>query len=205
MARRGASARPHLTRHPFQKTTHFSSLNRPCRTTDPGDSCTASIRQAVKTCVAVRFKMSVPDFQALMLPLLRTAGNDEERPLAEARDALPAEFRLSDADRDELLPSGRQSKFSNRVAWAKSYLQQAGLLVSSRRGHFQISDRGRDVHKAGPPRISRSHFDFGSAVSVHILCLPCRLTQLGYHNALKSLNSFRAKLLGFLISLMAAR
>jgi restriction system protein len=75
--------------------------------------------------------MSVPDFQALMLPLLRTVGNDEEHSLAEARDALAAEFRLSDADRDELLPSGRQSKFSNRVAWAKSYFQQAGLLVRS--------------------------------------------------------------------------
>ncbi len=66
---------------------------------------------------------------------------------------MAAEFKLSDTDREEPLPSGRQSKFSNRVAWAKSYLQRAGLLLSPRRGHFQISDRGREVLRAAPPRI----------------------------------------------------
>lgn len=97
--------------------------------------------------------MAVPDFQSLMLPLLRMAGDGKEHSLAEARDALAAEFKLNDADREELLPSGRQSKFSNRVAWAKGYLQQAGLLASPRRGHFQLSDRGLDVLKSCPPRI----------------------------------------------------
>lgn len=88
-----------------------------------------------------------------MLPLLHIAADGDEHSLAEARGVLAAEFRLTDADREELLPSGRQSKFSNRVAWAKSYLQQGGLLVSPRRGHFQISARGRDVLKSPPPRI----------------------------------------------------
>ena len=97
--------------------------------------------------------MAVPDFQSLMMPLLRIAANGQEHSLAEARDVLAAEFKLSDTDREEPLPSGRQSKFSNRVAWAKSYLQQAGLLLSPRRGHFQISDRGREVLRAAPPRI----------------------------------------------------
>jgi restriction system protein len=97
--------------------------------------------------------MAVPDFQSLMMPLLRIAGDGREHSLAEARDILVAELRLSDADREELLPSGRQSKFANRVTWAKVYLHQAGLLLSPRRGHFQISDRGRDVLKASPQRI----------------------------------------------------
>lgn len=97
--------------------------------------------------------MAVPDFQSLMLPLLRVAADGREHPLAEARETLAVEFKLSDADRDEPLPSGRQSKFSNRVAWAKSYLQQAGLLSSPRRGHFQISDRGRSVLNNPPPKI----------------------------------------------------
>lgn len=97
--------------------------------------------------------MAVPDFQSLMLPLLRIAGDGKEHSLAEARNVLAAEFKLSDADREEPLPSGRQSKFSNRVAWAKSYLQQAGLLTSPRRGHFQITARGRDVLKSLPPRV----------------------------------------------------
>lgn len=97
--------------------------------------------------------MAVPNFQSLMLPLLHMAADGNEHSLAEARDVLAAEFRLTDTDREEPLPSGRQSKFSNRVAWAKSYLQQGGLLVSPRRGHFQISSRGRDVLKTSPPRI----------------------------------------------------
>src|SRR5262245_17706400 len=97
--------------------------------------------------------MAVPDFQSLMMPLLRIARDGQEHSLTEARDALATEFKLSASDRDELLPSGRQSKFSNRVAWAKSYLQQAGLLLSPRRGHFQISDRGREVLTSAPTRI----------------------------------------------------
>lgn len=97
--------------------------------------------------------MGVPDFQSLMLPLLRIAADGREHSLAEARDGLAADFKLSDAELQELLPSGRQGKFANRVAWAKSYLQQAGLLLSPRRAHFQISDRGRAVLKAPPSRI----------------------------------------------------
>jgi restriction system protein len=97
--------------------------------------------------------MAVPDFQSLMLPLLRIAEDGKEHSLAEAREKMATDFALTKEDRDELLPSGRQSKFSNRVAWAKSYLQQAGLLISPRRGHFQISPRGSDVLKSPPERI----------------------------------------------------
>jgi restriction system protein len=97
--------------------------------------------------------MAVPDFQSLMLPLLRISADGQEHQLAEARRVLAAEFKLNDADRDELLPSGQQSKFANRVAWAKVYLAQADLLRSTRRGHFQISDRGRKVLEAPPTRI----------------------------------------------------
>jgi len=97
--------------------------------------------------------MAVPDFQSLMLPMMRFASDGREHSLGEAREILSNQFKLSDADLEEMLASGRQSKFSNRVAWAKSYLQQAGLLVSSRRGHFQISERGKEVLKAPPSRI----------------------------------------------------
>lgn len=97
--------------------------------------------------------MAVPDFQSLMLPLLRIAADGREHSLAEARDVMAADLKLSPAELEEMLPSGRQAKFANRVAWAKSYLQQAGLLVSPRRAHFHISDRGRAVLKTPPPRI----------------------------------------------------
>jgi restriction system protein len=97
--------------------------------------------------------MSVPDFQSFLLPLLRLAGDGREHSLADARRALASEFKLSQADQEELLPSGRQSRFANRVAWAKSYLQQAGLLVTPRRGYLCISHRGQEVLKAPPARI----------------------------------------------------
>src|SRR6185436_76804 len=97
--------------------------------------------------------MSVPDFQSLMLPMLRIADDGKDHSLSEARELLSAEFHLSAADLEELLPGGRQSKFANRVAWAKSYLQQAGLVVSPRRGHFQVSARGQEVLAVPPSRI----------------------------------------------------
>jgi restriction system protein len=103
--------------------------------------------------------MAVPDFQSLMLPLLRVAADAKEHSLAEAREKLADEFKLSHEDHEELLPSGRQSKFSNRVAWAKSYLQQAGLLSSPRRGHFQVSARGSEILKSPPDRIDISFLE----------------------------------------------
>lgn len=98
--------------------------------------------------------MAIPDFQTFMLPLLRFASDGKEHSNREARDALAAEFHLTDQERTELLPSGRQSRFDNRVAWAKSFLQQAGLLTAPRRRHFQISDRAREVLQENAPRIN---------------------------------------------------
>jgi len=88
-----------------------------------------------------------------MLPVLRIAGDGKEHALAEARTRIASELGLTEADQTELVPSGRQSRFANRVAWAKVYLEQGGLVDSRRRGHFQITDRGRDVLKAPPARI----------------------------------------------------
>jgi len=97
--------------------------------------------------------VAVPDFQSLMLPLLKLAADGQPHSLAEAREALATQSGLTQADRDELLPSGSQSKFSNRVAWAKSYLQQAGLLTSPKRGYFLILPRGEKVLMSPPPKI----------------------------------------------------
>jgi len=85
--------------------------------------------------------------------MLRIAADGSDHSLSEAREVLSGEFRLTPADLEELLPSGRQSKFANRVAWAKSYLQQAGLVVSPRRGYFQVSPRGQELLNAPPTRI----------------------------------------------------
>lgn len=88
-----------------------------------------------------------------MLPALRLLGQGDARAAAEVRTALAAEFRLTDEDIAQLLPSGRQTTFANRVAWAYSYLKQAGLIASPKRGTYQITDRGRGVLAESPTRI----------------------------------------------------
>ena len=78
--------------------------------------------------------MSIPDFQSLMLPVLRLAAEGEIR-VSDAVDRLASDFKLSPEDRSHLLPSGRQTTFANRVHWAKSYLGKAGLVELTRRAH----------------------------------------------------------------------
>ncbi|GAB6083664.1 restriction endonuclease [Desulfuromonas carbonis] len=103
--------------------------------------------------------MAIPNYQTLMLPLLSFAADGQEHSVREAREHLAADLGLSDEERAELLPSGRQSVFDNRVAWAKTYLQRAGLLSAPRRAHFQITDRGRQVLAENPASIDTKLLD----------------------------------------------
>lgn len=89
-----------------------------------------------------------------MLPLLKFASDGKEHSIEQARENMGSFFKLTDEDRKSLLPSGRQTVFSNRVAWAKVYLHHAGLLTSQRRGYFQISERGREALRENPPEIN---------------------------------------------------
>lgn len=98
--------------------------------------------------------MAIPDFQTIMLPLLQLAAQGPETTIQDAREQLAASFGLTDEDQEQLLPSGRQRTFSNRVSWAGSYLRRAGLLKSTGRGRFGITDEGRAVVAAPPPRIT---------------------------------------------------
>jgi len=87
--------------------------------------------------------MPIPDYQTLMLPVLSLASDGQEHTLREAYEKLAAQFDLTEQERKELLPSGQQEVFHNRVGWARTYLKMAGLLGSKRRGYFHITDRGR--------------------------------------------------------------
>jgi restriction system protein len=89
--------------------------------------------------------MGVPDFQSFFMPLLELAADGEEHSIREARGVIASRMNLSEADLSELLPSGTQTKFDNRVAWARSYFVQAKVLESTRRGYFRITDRGREL------------------------------------------------------------
>ncbi len=103
--------------------------------------------------------MAIPDFQSLMRPLLELAADGREHSLQEAREKLTMKFGLTEAEQQALLPSGRQPVFANRVAWAKVYLQRAGILDALQRGTFKISDRGRDALKQAPDRITSKYLD----------------------------------------------
>lgn len=97
--------------------------------------------------------MTVPDFQSFMLPLLKFAADGKEHNQSEASDALALHFKITEIDRKEMLSSGRQTRFNNRVAWANVYLRKAGFLESTRRGRFKITERGSEILTSNPSRI----------------------------------------------------
>jgi restriction system protein len=89
--------------------------------------------------------MPIPDFQSIMLPLLRLCHDGSEYANREVLEALAVEFSISDEERKLLLPSGQQRVFDNRVAWARAHMKMAGLLENTRRGVFHITTQGKDV------------------------------------------------------------
>ena len=99
--------------------------------------------------------MAVPDYQSLMLPLLRfVGGKKDETSTGEAVEALARELNLTDEDLKEMLPSGIQFTFVNRVGWAATYMKKAGLLEATRRGYYQITPRGQELLKKQPKSIN---------------------------------------------------
>jgi len=97
--------------------------------------------------------MAIPDYQSCMLPLLEFSGDGAEHRVAEAVEALSLRFRLTQGEREELLPSGTQYVIANRVAWARTYLKKAGLLSDPKRSFLQITERGREILASNPGRI----------------------------------------------------
>ena len=98
--------------------------------------------------------MPIPDFQSLMRPLLNCASDGKEHALREVIDRLAVQCGLTDVERKQLLPSGNQEVFVNRVAWAKTHLKMAGLLDSPKRGYLNITPLGLNVLSEFPERIN---------------------------------------------------
>lgn len=98
----------------------------------------------------------VPDFEQLRRPVLEKAANGERR-ISKVVEELAIELNLSQEDREALLPSGKQTRFANRVHWAKSYLKQAGMIKNTRWGYFEITDRGREFLQNHEGMITREH------------------------------------------------
>ena len=97
--------------------------------------------------------MPIPDFQTIMLPLLKQLSDGDEHSNQDTLKSLAEHFQLTNEDLAQLLPSGLQPLFTNRVAWAKSHLKMARLIDSPRRGYYKILPRGLDVLKTNPTRV----------------------------------------------------
>ena len=101
----------------------------------------------------------IPDYQSLMLPLLKYSGDQQEHRLRDAIEHLADEFKLTKEERKELSPSGQQARFDNRVSWASTYLKKASLLESTKRGYVRITDRGSKVLENPPASINITYLE----------------------------------------------
>jgi restriction system protein len=103
--------------------------------------------------------MPIPDFQSVMLPLLRFIGDQQEHSLRELVNTLSDHFNLTVQERRALLPNGQQRIFYNRVGWAQIFMYKAGLLAPTPKQYFPITRRGLAVLKRNPSRIDVKFLD----------------------------------------------
>ena len=124
----------------------------------------------------------IPKYEKIMLPLLKYLSDGQEHSLSDAHDSLSEQFKLTDEELRELLPSGQQTIFRNRVGWARTYMKKAGLIISTKRAHFRISDNGLELLEENPTEITskflRRYDDFVKLQSVKNDKQTCSSTQL---------------------------
>jgi restriction system protein len=96
--------------------------------------------------------LTIPDYQTLMLPVLKIAAEGRKR-VNEAADRIADDFGITAQEREQLLPSGKTPLLINRIHWSKTYLTKAGLLSSPQRGWFEASSAGRELLAKNPPRV----------------------------------------------------
>jgi restriction system protein len=97
--------------------------------------------------------MAVPGFQKFMLPLLEVVNDGKDYSQDDVIDSLASRANLSQEEKNEILPSGMQTRFENRVGWARTHLKKAGLIESTGRGRFRITQRGLEILKSKPATI----------------------------------------------------
>jgi len=103
--------------------------------------------------------MAIPGFQSIMLPLLKLLSDNKERVVDEIVNSLGKHFSLTQEEMEELLKSGVQARFRNRVGWARTHLKMAGLVTTPRRGIVTITERGQDVLKENLKEINMKFLD----------------------------------------------
>lgn len=115
--------------------------------------------------------MAVPKYDELMKPLLETVKDGQLYKIKDIYVILAQLLKLDSSDLSEMLPSGRQTVFRNRVGWAKTYLKKAGLIDSPARASIVITDAGRTVLQENLDKIDSKYLekfpsfrDFSSAL-----------------------------------------
>ena len=103
--------------------------------------------------------MAIPDFQSIMLPLLKSFSDKQTHTMRDCVETMATGFHLTEEERNEMLPSGVQRRFDNRVGWALTHLRKAGLLVWPKSGQYQITDRGLSVLTSAPDKITIGFLD----------------------------------------------
>jgi restriction system protein len=101
--------------------------------------------------------MPVPDYQKFFHPILTCISDGKEHRIRDIYEDLADIFGLTEDDRAELLPSGSQQVYKNRIGWAKTYLKKAGLITSPRRGIIRITERGRGVLQENPKLVDTAY------------------------------------------------
>lgn len=100
--------------------------------------------------------MPIPTFQEIMRPWLELASDGGEHTLQEVIGSLADKMTLTSDERAEMLPSGFQGTFTNRVAWAATHLQKAQALDRVGRGRYRITERGKSLlAEQGPVTTAR--------------------------------------------------
>jgi len=97
--------------------------------------------------------MPIPDYETLMLPILKLADDGKEHLIREAIEFIIKDFGLTEEEQKQLLPSGATRVIVNRVGWSATYLKKCKLLKSTKRGRFEITERGREVLNQNPTKI----------------------------------------------------
>src|SRR5579883_1014663 len=98
--------------------------------------------------------MAVPDFQSFFVPVLRCTADGAEHSMAELRDRIAADLKLTREELTQKLPSGVQTVFANRIAWTAVYLMKAGALERIKRGVFRITGRGKELLALNVPKLT---------------------------------------------------
>jgi restriction system protein len=103
--------------------------------------------------------MAVPDFQSMMLPFLQFATDGNEHELSAVTEHIAQHFKLTPADREDMVPTGNQTRLGNRVGWCRTHLKNAGLIEYVKSGVFRITARGKELMAKNPPVVNLKFLD----------------------------------------------